>query len=192
MADKKHIITLAGKLGSGKSTTAKLIVEELGFKHHSTGGLFREIAAAERMDVLQANLHAEVNSEADIDFQVDERQRIMGETEDNFVIDGRLAWYFIPNSFKVYLNLDARIGAERILADMDEERRQLEHVPEDPIEYAKLLDERRASESRRYLSLYGVDNHDPANFDLVIDTSHRTPEEVKDLIIENYNKWLAT
>jgi len=187
--EKKHIITLAGMPASGKSTTAKLIAHELGFKHYSTGDLFREIAASQQMNVLDANLNAERN--ADIDFQVDERQRKLGKTEDNFVIDARLGWHFIPESFKVYLSLDTKIGAQRILADMDEERRLREQVPENSDEYAALLNERLASESRRYRSLYNIDNHDEANFDLVIDTSTLPPDQIKDRVIEAYKQWLS-
>jgi cytidylate kinase len=188
---KKHIITIAGMLGSGKSTTAKLLSSELGYAHYSTGGLFRDIANSQQMDVLQANLNAEKDRNTDIDFQVDERQRVLGETEDNFIIDGRLAWHFIPQSFKVYLELDTAVGARRVLADMDTERRNREHVPDDPDEYAALLDERLASESRRYKALYNVDGHDRANFDLVVDTKVNSPEQVKDIVLKAYHEWLA-
>lgn len=188
---KKHIITIAGRLASGKSTTAKLLSSELGYAHYSTGQLFREIADSQQMDVLQANLNAEKERNPEIDAKVDQRQKKLGETEDNFVIDGRLAWHFIPNSFKVYLTLDTAVGARRILADMDEERRKKEHVPDDPDAYAALLDERRASESRRYKALYNVDGHDMANFDLVVDTKVNSPEQVKDIVIKAYRDWLA-
>jgi cytidylate kinase len=188
---KKHIITIAGMLGSGKSTTAKLLSSELGYAHYSTGGLFRDIANSQQMDLLQANLHAEKERNSDIDFKVDERQRVLGETEDNFIIDGRLAWHFIPQSFKVYLKLDTAVGARRILADMDMERRDKEHVPDDPDEYAALLEERLASESRRYKALYNVDGHDRANFDLVVDTKVNSPEQVKDIVLKAYHEWLA-
>lgn len=188
--EKKHIITIAGKPASGKSTTAKLVAEALDYKHYSTGDLFREIAASQEMNVLNANLHAE--RYADIDFQVDERQQKLGETEDNFVIDARLGWHFIPTSFKVYLKLDTKIGARRILTDMDEARREKEHIPNDPDAYATLLDERLGSESRRYKALYNVDGHDEKNFDLVLDTSTLSPDQVKELVIMAFKDWLGS
>ncbi|MDN5275469.1 MAG: cytidylate kinase [Candidatus Saccharibacteria bacterium] len=187
---RKHIITIAGMPASGKSTTARLLAEGLNYRHYSTGALFREIASSNQMDVLHANLDAEKN--AAIDFQVDEHQKKLGETQTNFVIDGRLAWHFIPQSFKVYLGLDTAVGARRVLADMDEARRQREDVPKDPAEYAKLLDARLESESRRYRKLYGVDGHDPHNFDLFLDTSDRTPEQIKEVIITEYRNWMTT
>ena len=41
---KKEIITIAGANGSGKSSTAKKIAQQLGFKHLSSGDLMRQIA----------------------------------------------------------------------------------------------------------------------------------------------------
>ncbi|MFZ3010139.1 MAG: nucleoside monophosphate kinase [Candidatus Microsaccharimonas sp.] len=191
MSDKKHIITIAGKPASGKSTTAKLVAEKLGFGHYSTGELFRAIAAEHQQDVLEANLHAEKNVDFDIDAQVDDRQMNLGINEDNFVIDARLGWHFIPQSFKVYLDLDTITGAERILSNPDTERNLKENIPETPAQYANVLDERLTSESRRYEKLYGVDNHNHENFDLVVDTKANSPERAATLVIEAYNRWIT-
>jgi cytidylate kinase len=189
--EKKHIITIAGKPASGKSTTAKMVANKLGYTHYSTGDLFREIAATQQHDVLEANLHAE-RGDASIDYKVDERQKNLGVTEDKFVIDARLGWHFIPNSFKVYLDLDTITGADRILANPDSERVSKENIPENSVAYAKVLDERLASESRRYKMLYNVDGHDSENFDIVIDTKSNTPSQVTALIIEAYHRWIAS
>lgn len=187
---KKHIITIAGKPASGKSTSAKMVAKELGYEHYSTGDLFREIAAGQNQDVLQANLHAE--RDTSIDVQVDERQRNLGVTEDNFVIDARLGWHFIPTSFKVYLDLDTIHGAHRILASPRSDRESKENIPEHPAAYAEVLNERLASETRRYKTLYSADGHDHVNFDLVIDTKSHTPAQVTALIIDAYNHWIAS
>jgi cytidylate kinase len=187
--EKKHIITIAGKPASGKSTSAKLVAKSLGYAHYSTGDLFRELAAEQNKDVLQLNLHAE--RDTSIDHKVDERQKTLGLTEDNFVIDARLGWHFIPNSFKVYLDLDTLHGAERILANPDIERDSKEDIPQDPHEYSKVLTARLESESRRYKALYDADGHDRSNFDLVIDTKTNSPEQVSTLIIDAFTAWLA-
>lgn len=187
--EKKHIITIAGKPASGKSTSAKMVAKELGYTHYSTGDLFREIAAEQNHDVLQANLHAE--RDTTIDMKVDERQRNLGVTDDNFVIDARLGWHFIPTSFKVYLDLDTIHGAHRILASPDSDRQSKEAIPQHPEAYAEVLNERLASETRRYKSLYNADGHDHTNFDLVVDTKSHTPAQVSALIIEAYRRWIA-
>jgi CMP/dCMP kinase len=187
--EKKHIITIAGKPASGKSTSAKMVANELGYTHYSTGDLFRQIASERDQDVMQANLSAE--QDTSIDHEVDERQRNLGMTDDNFVIDARLGWHFIPNSFKVYLDLDTAHGAKRILADVDSERASKEHIAADPTEYAGVLNERLASETRRYRALYDADGHDGTNFDLVINTEFNTPSQVTALIVEAFKHWIS-
>ena len=102
--EKKHIITIAGKPGSGKSTTSKAVAHSLGFTHFSSGDFFRAIGKERGIDVFQANLVAE--AEEDIDHLVDEKLRTLGENEDNMVIDSRMAWHWMPYSFRVYLDLD--------------------------------------------------------------------------------------
>jgi CMP/dCMP kinase len=186
---KKHIITITGKPASGKSTAAKIIASELGYVHYSTGDLFREIASKKNHDILQANLHAE--HDASIDHLVDERQRNLGITEDNFVIDARLGWHFIPASFRVYLDLDTLVGAERILAAPDASRDSTENIPDAPDEYAKVLDQRIASESKRYKALYNADGHNRENFDLVIDTNSNSPRQVAEQIVEAFRHWIS-
>jgi cytidylate kinase len=185
---KKHIITIAGKPGSGKSTTAKLLAEQLQFTHYSTGDFFRQIGKEMGLDVLATN-KAAVDA-AEIDHRVDERQKSLGQTEDNFVIDARLGWFFIPESFKVYLDLDLEIAAKRILDNMDPARLVSEQLPGTPAEYADVLRERLDSESGRYMNLYGVDPSDLKNYDLVIDTGSDSPEQISKAIQIAFGEWL--
>lgn len=188
MQHKKHIITITGKPASGKSTAAKSAAKQLGYEHYSTGDLMREIAAEHNTDLLQINFYAEGDSS--LDHRVDERQKKLGETKDEFVIDARLGWLFIPESFKIYLDLDTLDGARRILETRELRKDANEHIPDDPLEYADILDQRLASESKRYMALYGADAHDLSNFDLVIDTKVNTPERVVELILQGYKKWI--
>ena len=50
---------------------------------------------------------------------------------------------------------------------------------------------RRKSERLRYLTQYGVDIMDFANYDLVIDTTAATAEEVAEAIVSAYREWCA-
>jgi cytidylate kinase len=90
----------------------------------------------------------------------------------------------------VYLDLDTVTGATRILSNPDMTRESNEKVAESPEAYGAVLDERLKSESRRYENLYGVDNHDPKNFDLIVDTKTNSPSEASKLIIDAFHKWL--
>jgi len=186
---KKHIITIAGRPGSGKSTTSKALAARLGYQHFSSGDLFRAISKERGIDVNQANLLAE--QEKEIDHLVIQRLRDIGENEDQRVIDSRLAWHWMPQSFKVYLDLELEMAAQRILKNMDQERLENEHIPDDPVQYAALLQERLDSESRRYKALYGVNPYDHANYDLVVDTAINSPEEVVDKILDAFSRWSA-
>ncbi len=185
---KKQIITVAGRPGSGKSTASKALAEHLGYQHFSSGDLFRAIGAERGInDVRQTNIVAE--KQVDIDHLVDQRLRSIGSSEDQIVIDSRMAWHWMPFSFKVYLELDLEVAAYRILSNMTQERRQSEHVPEDPKEYARMLQERLDSEAKRYKTLYNVNPYDHANYDLVIDTNLHNQEDVLKIILERYEKW---
>lgn len=186
---KKHIITIAGRPGSGKSTTAKGLASSLGYEHFSSGDLFRAIAKEQGVDVLQANLAAE--QEATIDHLVDQRLRDIGANEDEKVIDSRMAWHWMPNSFKVYLDLDLLTAAERSLGGRDMDLHN-EDVPESHQEYAEALQQRLDSEARRYKSLYNVNPYDMTNYDLVVDTAANNSEQVLELILKSFDQWLKS
>lgn len=186
---KKNIITIAGRPGSGKSTASKAIAERLGYEHFSSGDLFRAIGKERGLELVDANLAA---NESDVDRLVDERLVEIGKVQDRVAIDSRLAWHFIPGSFKVYLDLDLEIAAKRILAHMDPVRKEHEHIPDDTRLYAKALRRRLDLERSRYRTKYGVDISDYANFDLVINTGASKPEQVMERILSEYRTWLDT
>jgi CMP/dCMP kinase len=185
----KRIITIAGRPGSGKSTASHAVAEQLGYEHFSSGDLFRAIGKERGIDVTQTNRAAEVDEE--IDRLVDERLTEIGKTQDQVAIDSRLAWHWIPDSFKVYLNLDLEVAAKRILANMDAKRMEHEHVPEDPAEYAAALQHRLDLEASRYKAKYDVNPYDTANYDLVVDTEANNPQQVVQQILTAYEQWLG-
>lgn len=184
---KSQIITLAGQPGSGKSVTSKTVAAKLGYEHFSSGDLFRSIGARFGLDVLHTNLAAE--EQKDIDREVDLKLQELNETGDLLVIDSRTAWHWIPSSFKVFLDLNLETAAERIIKNTDKARRDSEHIPDDPLEYAKKLQQRLDSEARRYLSLYEINPYDKTNYDLVVDTGKYSIQEVVDRVVDGYEKW---
>jgi len=42
----------------------------------------------------------------------------------------------------------------------------------------------------KYWNLYQIRKNDMSNYDLVVDTTDKTPEEVAKIIEEEYSKWL--
>lgn len=184
---KKLIITIAGKPGSGKSTTAKTVAKELGYQHFSSGGLFRQLADEKGIDVLQANLSAEQNSE--IDYLVDGKLQELGKQKNKIVIDSRTAWHWIPDSFKVFLDLSIEVGAKRILKTKSDRKSANEDIPNDLDEYKEDLQKRLESENLRYKKLYDINPSDLGNYDLVVDTDENNVKQVVAIIIEKFNHW---
>ena len=97
-------------------------------------------------------------------------------------------WYAVPESFKVYLKVDINIAAKRVFND--ETRRDSERKFETVEEQKQDIEKRYNLENARYFELYGVRKEDESNYDLVLDTSNLTPNEVADKIEEEYKKWL--
>ena len=166
------IITVSGKAGAGKSTIARNLARTFNLKHYSTGDFMREIASKRGISLIKLSALAEKDST--IDKELDERQIRLGKQEDNFVIDGRLSAYFIPNAdCKVFLDADISIRAERILKDKREDE-----TTESLASMIALISEREESEKKRYNEYYGIDYSNPEFYDIIIDTSKLEIDEV--------------
>lgn len=173
----KDIVTLSGDIGGGKSSVARILTAALGFQLISAGGLQREIATSMGLTTLQLN---ELSSQdRSVDDKIDSRTRWLGENSDGIIVDSRLAWYFIPGAYKVFLSVDPAVGAERVFdaSRSDENHHSLAHA----LENNRL---RTQLEASRFKTLYGVHMRDYRNYDLVVDSSYVSPQIVAD-IIEN-------
>lgn len=176
------IITLTGLPGSGKSTVAALLSERTKMRRYSIGDLFRKMAGEKGLRLSELNAQGE--SDISTDKDADEYQRKIGQTEDNFIIDGRLSWYFIPHSFKIFLEIDEESAAKRIFNASKQGLRPDEHPYKTLEEVREANKERIVSERKRYKMYYDVDYLQKDNYDLVIDTSTKTPEEIVQIIID--------
>ena len=185
---KKEIITICGSLGSGKSSTAKEIAKILGFKHFSSGDFFRQVGLELDLSINEINKRAETDSK--IDEMTDQKLRDLRNTE-KIVIDSRTAYHWIPESFKVYLDLPQEIAKNRILNSLKENplRQQSEKVSTVEDVYKK-MQERFESEQKRYWDLYKINNKDKSNFNLIINTNKNNLGEVVGIIVAEYKKWL--
>jgi cytidylate kinase len=183
---KKEIITIAGSLGSGKSSTARAAAALLGFRHFSSGDLFRRLAAERGESIEAMNISAEV--QRDIDLNVDKLLQEIYLREDRLVIDSRMAWHWMPQSFKVFLVLDPQTAAERIFHHLREGGRLSEEA-KSVEEVRQSIERRFASEQKRYAGLYGVDPTDPRNFDIVVNTKHNNLATVTAIVVGAYRAW---
>jgi cytidylate kinase len=184
---KKEIITIAGVPGSGKSSTADGVAKALGYTRFSSGDFMRKIALERGISINELSLHAETDDS--IDISIDDQNRKAGQGE-KLVIDSRLAFHWIPNSFKVFLDLPLEISKERILNNLKHNklREQSEGVADIDGVYKKIT-ERLESEKKRYKELYNIDHTDKNNFDLVVDTNKNNLEQVVEIILNEYKRW---
>jgi len=170
-------ITISGKAGSGKSTIAKLLSEKLNLRHYSIGDLMRSMASERGQTLLEINNLAE--KDKSIDFELDNKLKELGKNKDNFVVDGRLTAFFIPHAeFRIFLDADESIRAQRILKDKRQQEKS-ENLKETIYNIRK----REESEKKRYKKYYDSDYTNKRLYNFVIDTSKLSVNEVVDRII---------
>lgn len=169
-------ISIAGDLGSGKSTVSKILIDRLGAEYYYTGAHMRAIAESRGMDVVELSHYMETHPE--IDQEIDDGVRRLSDDPREMIIDSRLAWHFVRDTYKVYLTVDPQAAAERIFRAKrsTEQAASVEETLRD-------IKTRRASEKKRYREQYGVDCSDLSNYDLIIDTTFASPEEIAELIL---------
>jgi cytidylate kinase len=172
------IVTISGRPGSGKSVVAARVAEALGLSRASAGDFMREMAGERGLSILELSRVAE-ESDA-IDREIDERTvRLAGGARD-LVIDARLGWHFVPHSFKVFLEVRPDVAARRVF----DAARGPEHENVDLERTRNAIESRTASEQERYLEYYGLDYTDHNHYDVVVDTSEMTIDQVVDHIVE--------
>ena len=147
----------------------------------------RDIAAQRVVSIDELNTMME--REPALDHEVDAVVRSK-ETEHDIVLDSRLAWHWIPGSFKVFLRLDPKTAAERIFKQIQQEGRLSEEFKTEE-EVVSSISNRLASEKTRYQELYGVNYLDESHYDLVVDTGRHTLPDAAHTIETAYRKWVA-
>ena len=187
--DKKHIITLSGKPGSGKSSTADRVAELLGYTRYSSGSIVRDILATSGLTLKEYNEQARTDHQ--LDAQVDEALRTLRDRQD-IVIDSRLGFYWIPESFKVYLDLDIDVATARIYKDTQSNRERQSEFHTSIADASSQVRARMQAERSRFRALYRVDPFDTTHFDLIVDTSRHSPETVAIAVFDHYRQWLVT
>lgn len=183
---KKTCITVSGSIGSGKTTTANELARRLGYQRFSAGDFMRNLAQEKGMTLLELSKDAEFSKT--IDETIDTALRACGDIE-HIVIDSRLGFHFIPDSFKVYLFVPDTVAAERIQKDI--ETNPLRTVEKETT-YESILDalvKRAESEKKRYNDHYGISVSDKENFDLYLSSEHASVDAIVSEIVRAYTVW---
>jgi len=152
---------------------------------YSTGAIQRELAQSRGVSTLEMNLL--MSQDYSLDYEIDNAvTKISVERQaETIIFDSRMAWKFAVNSFKVFVTVDPLVAAVRVMDDP----RGIEEVYTCLEEATDRLIERSRLENERYRRLYGVDNLDFSNYDLVIDSTSATPEELADIIYQKFREY---
>ena len=180
------IITITGKPCSGKGTVSKEFCKKYNFTYLCTGDMFRELAQQYGYSTVLEFQQKYPNIE-EIDNIIDNKTAEIGKTKinENIVIDSRLAWNFIPNSFKVFIDVDWNIAGQRLLS-ANRSNEQANNITQ----ATQTLKERWQTENERYTKIYNTNNLNLNNYNLVISSNNLTPSEIADKIYEEYKKFM--
>lgn len=171
---KYRSIVLSGPIASGTSTAAKALAQKFNLEYHSAGDFFRDYMQKHNIP-LPNKEEVPDNVEKEVD------QGLIGlmASQKAVIIDGLYASYFareMPHVLKVLLTADENVRIERAV------NRQHTHA-----ETAEDVRKRDRAHDLKFRKLYTDENFlDPKFFDLVIDTTHTTPEEVIEQITKKF------
>lgn len=164
-------MTISGLPGSGTTTVAKLLSDELSMELISAGEMFRQIAREKKLQLERFNKLAE--NSADFDRLIDEKQGEEAMKRENVIVEGRLSGFFVPAAdLKIWLKAPSEIRARRIAA-------------REGITYEEALSAmkyREHSENRRYEKYYGITLDDLSIYDLVINSSRWSEKYIVEMI----------
>lgn len=193
------VIELAGNLDNEEVTNR--LAQDKDMKRIFTNGQFRKQLETtitklkqsgysfEDYDIEKANNSEELAEiRAIVDNIVDNDMKELGEEilkENNenevWIMDSRLAFSNIPESFAVRLTVRDDIAAKRLVND---DKRGKEDNNYKSVEEAKMkIQERKKGEEERYKEVYDIDLSNPDNYNLIIDTSYANIDEIADTII---------
>jgi len=172
------IISISGNQGSGKSTIATKLAEQLHWPRYYMGGMRREAAKKRGLTLAEYNKLGETDPNTDL--EVDLYQQELGRTQDNFIVEGRTSWHFIPQSFKIFIYVKDEVGAQRIFDEFKTknlEARQNEDKFQTYEEVLASIRKRHQGDKKRYQKYFGIDVFDPANYDFYLDTTKLDREQ---------------
>jgi len=154
------------------------------------GKIRRMKAKSIGMTLAEYNKLAETNPKTDID--VDKYQEQLGQKHDNFVIQGRTSWFFIPHSLKIFIDVDKTVGAQRVLEQLNRKNERNEDKNILTInDLKKSHAKRMACDKKRYKKYYNIANaFNKKHYDYVIDTTDLTKKQVFDNIYNFVKKKL--
>jgi predicted cytidylate kinase len=171
------IITLDGTPGSGKNTIGERLAEEYHLQFYSVGDTMIR-AVAKKRGITIKELLVLREKDPTIDQEADTYQENLGKEEDNFVITGRTSYHFIPHAIKIFLKVSYTVAAKRIWKDVQASDKRNEGKYSSESQVAQFTKERNERDWQIYKKYYDIDVNNAFNYDLVVDTSILSKDEV--------------
>ncbi|MCC4771241.1 AAA family ATPase [Methanosarcina sp. DH2] len=167
-------ITVSGLPGSGTTTLSRLLAEYYELELVSSGEIFRKMAKERGMSLAEFGALAERNPSIDLD--IDKNQKSIIHTQDNIILESRLAGHMaqgVPHVLKIWIKAPLLTRVRRI-------QRREKSISFDG-ELEKTV-EREKSEALRYKNYYGIDITDLSIYDIVIDSEKWNQYQTLDIL----------
>lgn len=167
-------ITVGGLAGTGTSTLCRRLRDLTGLPYAYAGQLFRDEAAARGMTLAEFSRLSE--RDPAMDRALDARQVALLR-EGGLILEGRLAGWLAHReglpALKIWVVCDEDIRMGRVTQrdgdDIDVQR--------------EVTLEREASEAGRYRRYYDIDLAEMEPYDLVLDSTDATPDDLADQVL---------
>lgn len=155
----RSIIAIGGPHGSGKSSVAKKLAEDLSMNYVSAGSVFREMAKNRNFTLKEFS--EKVLNEPNIDKQIDKRTQELSQ-KDNTIVDAQLAAHFTPSDtlLKICISASPEIRWQRIAT---RDNKSIDEAKSETLA-------REKSEQNRFLQLYNIDVWDTSCYDIIINS----------------------
>lgn len=165
-------ITIFGLSGTDTRPVGKMLAESLGYTFLSSEQLFKR--KADELGIEFSKFEEFCRRNPKYNLNLDRSIAEFGRNNDNFVMESRLAYHFIPDSKKVKL-ICSYYSRIRRVADKHKM----------PFSIAsKKTNEIESSAAKRHRKFYGIKKLAPDNkFDLIIETTRMSTSEIVAIII---------
>ncbi len=169
-------ITLSGPVASGTTTAGKTLAKKYNLEYHSAGDFFRKYFKDQGIPLPDKDKVPD-----ELDRKIDEEMTSLLASDKPVIVDGLYYGYFtreMPHVLKVLITANQDVRIKRA-------EQRISSFPED----AEAVKKRDRLHDVKFRKLYADENFlDPKFFDLVIDTTNTTQEEVIDKISEAFEK----
>lgn len=174
------LLTLGGPPGSGTSTLANLLKDQLNLHYEYAGAVFRKMAKEIKMSLEDFGEYATKHPE--IDKELDDKMIAIAKTKGNHLLEGRMVGVLIHKE---------KIPALKIWLDASAETRAKRLVVRDKFTYEEAIQKmtrRDECDRKRYLDLYGIDPAVSSCYDLKLNSDNLLPDQLAKVITSYINK----